>query len=234
MARRSQRLSSGSKATPTSTHKRAASNTAIQGVEAKRSKTKKATPIKSRYFKKPVNPERSDDDEQEDIEESTEADEEASEFGKESEELSSSEGEDADYDNDSDEAPKSRKIAKPSKGATSPTTIRTKGGELWRPGVKAGLGPGNQVVIKKPQARPEGNTPYQDETIHHNTLLFLKDLKENNERQWLKSKCRFLLAHVCATSFRYRSRNANESASDTSSTSRTQPLGCLARTPCNT
>jgi hypothetical protein len=62
------------------------------------------------------------------------------------------------------------------------------GGELWREGVKTGLGPGQQVVIKKPKARPAGKVPYSDGSIHPNTLLFLKDLKGNNDREWLKSE----------------------------------------------
>lgn len=61
-----------------------------------------------------------------------------------------------------------------------------KGKELWREGVRTGLGPGKQVFIKKPKARDPGETPYQNYTIHPNTMLFLQDLKENNERQWLK------------------------------------------------
>ena len=62
----------------------------------------------------------------------------------------------------------------------------TKGKELWREGVKTGLGPGKEVFIKKPKARDPGGIDYRDDTIHPNTMLFLKDLKENNERQWLK------------------------------------------------
>ncbi|KKZ65256.1 hypothetical protein EMCG_08906 [[Emmonsia] crescens] len=61
-----------------------------------------------------------------------------------------------------------------------------KGKELWREGVKAGLGPGKEVFIKLPKARDAGDTPYEDNTIHPNTMLFLKDLKENNQREWLK------------------------------------------------
>lgn len=60
--------------------------------------------------------------------------------------------------------------------------------DLSKPGVKTGLGPGTQVIIKKPKARAAGDTPYSDETIHPNTMLFLKDLAANNSRQWLKSK----------------------------------------------
>jgi hypothetical protein len=56
--------------------------------------------------------------------------------------------------------------------------------ELWEPGAK--LEPGTRLVIKKPKARDAGNTPYLDHTIHPNTLLFLKELAANNDRNWLK------------------------------------------------
>ncbi|KAG9185852.1 hypothetical protein G6011_07183 [Alternaria panax] len=56
--------------------------------------------------------------------------------------------------------------------------------ELWKQGAK--LAPGTQLVIKKPKARDAGDTPYLDHTIHPNTMLFLKDLAANNDRQWLK------------------------------------------------
>lgn len=68
--------------------------------------------------------------------------------------------------------------------ASVPKTV--KGQELWREGVKTGLGPGKEVFIKKPKARDSGGIDYVDDTIHPNTMLFLADLKENNERQWLK------------------------------------------------
>jgi hypothetical protein len=61
--------------------------------------------------------------------------------------------------------------------------------ELLKSGGKLALG--TQLVIKKPKARSEGDTPYADETIHPNTMLFLKDLAANNDRQWLK--CAFTL-----------------------------------------
>ena len=61
-----------------------------------------------------------------------------------------------------------------------------KGEELWRPGVKVDVEPGREVFIKLPKAREAGKTPYTDETIHPNTMLFLKDLNLNNDREWLK------------------------------------------------
>lgn len=60
--------------------------------------------------------------------------------------------------------------------------------ELWREGVRTGLGPGKEVFIQKPKARDPGKVAYQDQTLHPNTMLFLQDLKENNDRQWLKGK----------------------------------------------
>lgn len=61
-----------------------------------------------------------------------------------------------------------------------------KGRELWREGVRTGLGPGKEVFIPKPRARDAGDVAYRDETLHPNTRLFLLDLAENNEREWLK------------------------------------------------
>jgi hypothetical protein len=72
-------------------------------------------------------------------------------------------------------------------------------------GVKGGLGPGTQVVIKKPRARSPGDTPYTDETIHPNTMLFLEELAANNNRQWLKCMYFFrLLGLQCSTRLKVR------------------------------
>lgn len=75
-------------------------------------------------------------------------------------------------------------------GEGSDAESSAKGRVLWKDGVRTGLGPGKEVFIKLPQARQPGGTPYEDETLHPNTMLFLKDIKENNEREWLKSGCR--------------------------------------------
>jgi hypothetical protein len=69
---------------------------------------------------------------------------------------------------------------------TNRTVPKTK--ELLKPGVTTGLEPGTQVIMKKPKARAAGSTPYRDDTVHPNTMLFLGDLAANNNRQWLKSK----------------------------------------------
>ncbi|KAL3472336.1 hypothetical protein BJX99DRAFT_235759 [Aspergillus californicus] len=64
---------------------------------------------------------------------------------------------------------------------------KSKGKDLWREGVKTGLGPGKEVFIEKPKARDPGDVPYNDDTLHPNTMLFLTDLAKNNDRQWLKA-----------------------------------------------
>lgn len=186
MARKSQRLSSGSAATPK--HKRAASNSMPLSAEQTRSKKPKATPTKSEYFASTGVHGETAEDESSDGEGSSANEDEVSNFGNESKSSSSDAEDDDTYDSESDTAPKKRKSAPSRKVATASATIRTKENDLLKPGVKTGLGPGTQVVIKKPKARPAGKTPYEDETIHPNTLLFLKDLKVNNERQWLKCK----------------------------------------------
>lgn len=71
-------------------------------------------------------------------------------------------------------------------GGAAPASLKDK--ELWREGVRTGLGPGKEVFIPKPKARDPGKVAYQDHTLHPNTMLFLQDLKENNDREWLKGK----------------------------------------------
>jgi hypothetical protein len=80
------------------------------------------------------------------------------------------------------------------KGSSRQSASSVKGQELWREGVRAGLGPGKEVIIAKPKARDAGNTPYEDETLHPNTKLFLIDLAENNDREWMKGKWETSLA----------------------------------------
>jgi hypothetical protein len=94
---------------------------------------------------------------------------------------SESEHEEVASDDDIEAAPRGR----PAKSAAKHSKYADEK-ELWKPGAK--LEPGMQLIIKKPKARDAGDTPYADNTIHPNTMLFLKDLNSNNDRQWLKRK----------------------------------------------
>ena len=64
--------------------------------------------------------------------------------------------------------------------------VGSKGQELWRPGVKSKLAPGEAVFVPLPKAREEGKIKYRDDWVHGNTMLFLAELKKNNDREWLK------------------------------------------------
>src|SRR5215469_5435348 len=178
-----------------SSSKRRISSAAAAGGSPKRVKRQSlsAKPAsKSKYFRE----EHSEDDQEL-------LSEEFSEF-EEVESSVASEGEDEDWEDDGFEDSKARRSRQNrnhgkvkneesiSQKGKSKTVGKLRAKDLSKPGVKTGLGPGTQVIIKKPKARDAGDTPYSDETIHPNTMLFLKDLAANNNRQWLKSKTSFL------------------------------------------
>ncbi|KAL6902691.1 hypothetical protein GGI43DRAFT_348993 [Trichoderma evansii] len=48
-------------------------------------------------------------------------------------------------------------------------------------------GPRKVEIIPLEKLRDTGGVPYEDHYVHNNTMLFLKDLKANNKRSWLKS-----------------------------------------------
>lgn len=87
---------------------------------------------------------------------------------------------------DSDVPKKKRRVSQAGTSASKKASKATNK-EAQRAG-KTGLGPGTQVISKRPRARSPGDTPYQDDRIHMNTLLFLGDLGKNNNREWLKCK----------------------------------------------
>ncbi|KAF2629734.1 hypothetical protein BU25DRAFT_489737 [Macroventuria anomochaeta] len=87
----------------------------------------------------------------------------------------------------SDEEPTSKKATPRGRVQRRPSSVHKNQAnekELWKPGAK--LEPGTQLIIKKPKAREAGDTPYTESTIHPNTMLFLEEIKANNDRQWLK------------------------------------------------
>ncbi|KAI9709961.1 MAG: hypothetical protein M1820_003039 [Bogoriella megaspora] len=152
--------------------------------------TAKVTPTKSQHFAKTGDDESDREDDVSEPESRITNEESGYEDEDESAVPSPSESEEdiEDEYSESDEVkPVKKGRSKPSEKDVSTVPIRgSKAKELWRPGIKAGLGPGQQVIIKKPKAREAGSTPYRDDSIHPNTLLFLRDLKANNDREWLK------------------------------------------------
>ncbi|OOF93461.1 hypothetical protein ASPCADRAFT_173248 [Aspergillus carbonarius ITEM 5010] len=81
----------------------------------------------------------------------------------------------------------SKPVEREEGGTKANTAASTGGKELWREGVTTGLGPGKELFIAKPKARDPGAVAYQDNALHPNTMLFLQDLTEHNEREWLKA-----------------------------------------------
>lgn len=98
-----------------------------------------------------------------------------------------------------DERPKKRKRGVGKETASKKVAVKMngegavvgkKGQELWRPGVKSKLAPGEAVFVTLPKARGDGGVKYVDGRVHPNTMEFLGELKENNDREWLKG-CEF-------------------------------------------
>ncbi|KAL7773671.1 hypothetical protein CFE70_003637 [Pyrenophora teres f. teres 0-1] len=164
---------------PRSTSKRPAPET-----RARESKRARATARKS-YVEPGTDTDDSEDGVKKDVQpDETEDNGEASDYEEHVDKDPSSESEHDEHASDEDSETEQVKL----KGsAAKKIPIHKKHAdekELWRPGAK--LEPGTQLVIKKPKARDAGDTPYLDHTIHPNTMLFLKDLAANNDRQWLK------------------------------------------------
>ncbi|KAE8867968.1 hypothetical protein PTNB29_01879 [Pyrenophora teres f. teres] len=164
---------------PRSTSKRPAPET-----RARESKRARATARKS-YVEPGTDTDDSEDGVKKDVQpDETEDNGEASDYEEHVDKDPSSESEHDEHASDEDSETEQVKL----KGsAAKKISIHKKHAdekELWRPGAK--LEPGTQLVIKKPKARDAGDTPYLDHTIHPNTMLFLKDLAANNDRQWLK------------------------------------------------
>jgi len=180
------------KATPSkrATAKRAADPTFVTPRQSKRIRTSSATPAtkqttpkKSQYFESVSEP--SQDQSDAENEASGYEDEDQSVSAVSSPPESEEEQDEASDVTSEDDRPRKRGAGR--KSNTSTTAVKAaKGKELWRPGVKADVAPGQEIVIKLPKARQPGKIPYKDDTIHPNTMLFLKDLKQNNDREWLK------------------------------------------------
>lgn len=162
--------------------KRVKSNASLPG------KPVKSTTKKSKYFE----PESSEQSESP----SSESGGDESDSAYEEDKVSAASSEhDSVPDEPSDSEEDSKKSRPKGKQVRSTGTDEEllKGKELWREGVRTGLGPGKEVFFPKPKARDPGNVPYQDEVLHPNTKLFLQDLAKNNDREWLKGRTDLLL-----------------------------------------
>jgi hypothetical protein len=138
----------------------------------------KATPTKSKYFQE-SDSESDDNDPAIDVdEESGYGDEDVSEEEDDGSDEAESEDE---YDLENSAKTRGRKPAKgvktnggAVKGVQSAiNAVLEKGSELWREGVRTGLGPGKQVIIAKPKARTDGGIAYVPGRIHPNTMAFV-------------------------------------------------------------
>ncbi|KAJ5919271.1 hypothetical protein N7466_010214 [Penicillium verhagenii] len=167
--------------------KRVKSNSALSGAT-------KSTSKKSKYFEPESSAEPEQDSSDSDGGDSGSAYEENESQSSPTPEVD--EGEDEELEASASEAEpetqakgKGKGKGKQQRGAAVPASASSssKGKELWREGVRTGLGPGKEVFIAKPKARDAGDVPYEDETLHPNTKLFLHDIADNNDRQWLKA-----------------------------------------------
>ena len=161
-----------------------------QSKRLKSSPGTKVTPKKSPYFEHPT----LDSEPESDIEDENSGyeDEDASAVSSPpSSGGSDEEAESEEDESESDTKPKKKRgpksVSKVSGSNTTAVKIGKKGQELWRPGVKSSLAPGEAIYIALPKARSAGSTPYTSSTVHPNTLLFLGDLRQNNDRDWLKT-----------------------------------------------
>jgi hypothetical protein len=190
-------LSSSAIATPTAT----AASTPGSRASKRLKESAPSTAKKSKYF------EGADSDE--DDQDPTSADDEASDFNDAddtsaadaSPSPSASEDEEEEaYESDEDREKPNKPNKRGRQPGRKPTAAQSgaagivsavvgAGKELWRAGVKTGLGPGKQVFIERPKPRGDGGIKYVPGRIHPNTMAFLADLKKNNDREWLKSEC---------------------------------------------
>ncbi|KAL9004198.1 MAG: hypothetical protein Q9188_002971 [Gyalolechia gomerana] len=180
--------------------------------QSKRLKSSKATPKKSQFFSHHPPSTGSEPESEIEAEASGYEDEDASvsalstpapetDESEESEEVVSSEEEDKKKKKKKKQRRKSGSSKENDRGGSAKrisngiadgmSTIVQKGKELWRPGVKSDLAPGEEVFIRLPKARGDGGVMYKEGIIHPNTMAFLGDLRANNEREWLKGMPNF-------------------------------------------
>ncbi|KAJ5607692.1 Conserved hypothetical protein CHP02453 [Penicillium hordei] len=189
MPRRSSRPDPASPDAPMASKRRASARLSAAEPGVKRVKSNvdlslrqaKSTTSKSKYF------EPEDSDEPDSESDASVGESAGSVYEEAKEESPADEAEPEELSDTDEDAKKKPNVRGKQRQSTSSGSDLVKGKELWREGVRVGLEPGQEVVIAKPKARDAGKTPYQDETLHPNTKLFLIDIASNNDRQWLKA-----------------------------------------------
>ncbi|KAJ9491011.1 hypothetical protein VN97_g2227 [Penicillium thymicola] len=189
MPRRSSRPDPASPEAPMASKRRASARLSAANPGVKRVKSNvdlslrqaKSTTSKSKYF------EPEDSDEPDSVSDASAGESAGSVYEEAKEESPADEAEPEALSDTDEDAKKKPNVRGKQSQSTSSGSDLAKGKELWREGVRVGLEPGQEVIIAKPKARDAGKTPYQDETLHPNTKLFLIDIASNNDRQWLKA-----------------------------------------------
>ncbi|KOS40798.1 hypothetical protein ACN38_g8354 [Penicillium nordicum] len=189
MPRRSSRPDPASPEAPIASKRRASARLSAANPGVKRVKSNvdlslrqaKSTTSKSKYF------EPEDSDEPDSVSDASAWESAGSVYEEAKEESPADEAEPEELADTDEVVKKKPNVRGKQSQSTSSGSDLTKGKELWREGVRVGLEPGQEVIIAKPKARDAGKTPYQDETLHPNTKLFLIDIASNNDRQWLKA-----------------------------------------------
>lgn len=192
MPRRSSRPDPASPEAPIASKRRASARLSAANPGVKRVKSNvdlslrqaKSTTSKSKYF------EPEDSDEPDSVSDASAWESAGSVYEEAKEESPADEAEPEELSDTDEVVKKKPNVRGKQSQSTSSGSDLTKGKELWREGVRVGLEPGQEVIIAKPKARDAGKTPYQDETLHPNTKLFLIDIASNNDRQWLKGRKR--------------------------------------------
>ncbi|KAJ6151295.1 hypothetical protein N7470_007889, partial [Penicillium chermesinum] len=129
-----------------------ASHGEVKRVKSNATLSGKSTSKKSKYFEADSSDEPSSDSEDGDSGSAYEGNESEASPDPESEEL---------QDSEEEVRAKGGQRRKGGSGAKADP-----GKELWREGVRTGLGPGTEVFIPKPKPRDAGGVKYQDETLH--------------------------------------------------------------------
>ncbi|KAK7208101.1 hypothetical protein BZA70DRAFT_287425 [Myxozyma melibiosi] len=136
---------------------------------AKRGSSKKSTHSESEV----------DDDALDDDSDEEDGEESFSEFEEEDGEPESEEVSEEEVVSDDEEEETSKRRKGPSPRGTPKKKRKSTGGDDSADGFD-----GREIFIPKRAPRTDGGIPYKPNQLHPNTLLYIRELKDNNERDW--------------------------------------------------